>query len=76
MGVAAPAYREIPDEEIVRRFQLTGETECFAELKIEGYSYEETATHIGLPLEAVKSHLQNGRPMLWMKMERTLSQPR
>jgi RNA polymerase sigma-70 factor (ECF subfamily) len=32
MGVAAPAYREIPDEEIVRRFQMTGDTGCFAEL--------------------------------------------
>ncbi len=190
MGVAAPAYREIPDEEIVRRFQLTGDTGCFAELfnrhrrrvycscrgffcdgsaaedatqetflrafqsihsflggnfggwlmriaknvcidlwrkrrpecgpeeidldamtaprnidqtsdmhlaveklraematlppeqrrclelKIEGYSYEETAARTGLPLEAVKSHLQNGRRMLWMKMEGTLSQLR
>jgi RNA polymerase sigma-70 factor (ECF subfamily) len=44
------------------------------ELKIEGYSYEETAAKTGLPLEAVKSHLQNGRRMLWLRMEGMLSQ--
>ena len=37
------------------------------EMKIQGYSYEETAAHTGLSLEAVKSHLQNGRRTLWMK---------
>jgi RNA polymerase sigma-70 factor (ECF subfamily) len=36
---------------------------------IEGYSYEETAVRTGLPLKAVKSHVQNGRRMLWLKME-------
>jgi len=44
------------------------------EMKMEGYSYEETATRTGLPIEAVKSHLQNGRRMLWMKMQGVLSQ--
>jgi RNA polymerase sigma-70 factor, ECF subfamily len=44
------------------------------QLKIEGYSYEETAVRTGLSIEAVKSHLQNGRRMLWLKMEGTLSQ--
>jgi RNA polymerase sigma-70 factor (ECF subfamily) len=39
------------------------------EMKIEGYSYEETAARMGLSLDAVKSHLQNGRRMLWLKME-------
>jgi RNA polymerase sigma-70 factor (ECF subfamily) len=39
------------------------------EMKIEGYSYEETAARTGLSIEAVKSHLQNGRRMLWLKME-------
>jgi RNA polymerase sigma-70 factor (ECF subfamily) len=39
------------------------------ELKIEGYSYEETAVKTGFPVEAVKSHLQNGRRMLWLKLE-------
>ena len=44
------------------------------ELKVEGYSYEETAARMGLPVAAVKSHLQNGRRALWLKMEGTLSQ--
>jgi RNA polymerase sigma-70 factor, ECF subfamily len=39
------------------------------EMKIEGYSYEETAARTGLSVEAVKSHLQNGRRMLWLRME-------
>jgi RNA polymerase sigma-70 factor (ECF subfamily) len=38
------------------------------ELKIEGFSYEETAIRLGLTLNAVKSHLQNGRRMLWRKL--------
>ena len=42
--------------------------ECL-EMKIEGYSYEEIAARTGLTVEAVKSHLQNGRRMLWLKME-------
>ena len=42
------------------------------ELKIEGHSYEEMAAMTGLPLAAVKSHLQNGRRMLWMQMEKVL----
>jgi RNA polymerase sigma-70 factor (ECF subfamily) len=43
------------------------------ELKIEGYSYDETAMRTGLSVEAVKSHIQNGRRALWLKMEGTLS---
>lgn len=43
------------------------------EMKIEGYSYDETARSTGLSVEAVKSHLQNGRRMLWRKMEGTPS---
>jgi len=42
------------------------------ELKIEGHSYEEMAALTGLPLAAVKSHLQNGRRMLWLQMEKVL----
>jgi RNA polymerase sigma-70 factor, ECF subfamily len=38
------------------------------ELKVEGYSYEETAARTGLSIDAVKSHLQNGRRMLWRKL--------
>ena len=37
------------------------------EMKIEGYSYEETAARTGLPVAAVKSHLQNGRRTLWLR---------
>ena len=46
------------------------------EMKIEGYSYEETAVRTGLSLEAVKSHLQNGRRMLWLKMEGAITRLR
>ena len=44
------------------------------ELKVEGFSYEETAARTGFPVNAVKSHLQNGRRMLWRKMEGALPQ--
>ncbi len=44
------------------------------EMKMDGYSYEETAERIGLPIGAVKSHLQNGRRMLWMRVQGILSQ--
>ena len=46
------------------------------EMKIEGYSYDETARSTGLSVEAVKSHLQNGRRMLWRRMEGALSKSR
>jgi RNA polymerase sigma-70 factor, ECF subfamily len=46
------------------------------EMKIEGYSYEETAARTGLTVEAVKSHLQNGRRMLWLKMEGAMARLR
>jgi RNA polymerase sigma-70 factor (ECF subfamily) len=39
------------------------------EMKMEGYSYEETAQRTGLSLDAVKSHLQNGRRMLWLRVQ-------
>jgi RNA polymerase sigma-70 factor (ECF subfamily) len=52
---------------------LSPEQRQCLELKIEGYSYEETATRTGLPIEAVKSHLQNGRRMLWLKTQGILS---
>jgi RNA polymerase sigma-70 factor, ECF subfamily len=55
---------------------LPPEQQACLKLKIEGYSYEETAAQTGLPIEAVKSHLQNGRRMLWSKMEGTLSRLR
>jgi RNA polymerase sigma-70 factor (ECF subfamily) len=40
---------------------------CLA-MKIEGYSYEETAMRTGMSVPAVKSHLQNGRRALWLKV--------
>ena len=43
------------------------------ELKIEGFSYEETADRTGLTIGAVKSHIQNGRRMLWRKTEGALA---
>jgi RNA polymerase sigma factor (sigma-70 family) len=43
------------------------------ELKIQGCSFEETAAQTGLSINAVKSHLQNGRRMLWRRMEDTLA---
>jgi RNA polymerase sigma factor (sigma-70 family) len=43
------------------------------ELKIDGYSYEETAARTGFTVEAVKSHLQNGRRMLWKRLEGALA---
>ncbi len=53
---------------------LTPEQGQCLEMAIEGYSYEETAARTGLSIKAVKSHLQNGRRMLWLKMKGTLSQ--
>jgi RNA polymerase sigma-70 factor (ECF subfamily) len=39
------------------------------ELKIEGHSYEEIAMKTGLPVDAVRSHLQNGRRTLRSRLE-------
>ena len=55
---------------------LSPEQRRCLEMKIEGYSYEETAARTGLSLEAVKSHLQNGRRMLWLKMEGAITRLR
>lgn len=44
------------------------------ELKIEGFSNEEAAARTGFTVNAVKSHLQNGRRMLPRKMEGALPQ--
>jgi RNA polymerase sigma factor (sigma-70 family) len=54
--------------------KLSAEQRQCLELKIDGYSYEETAARTGLSLQAVKSHLQNGRRMLWARTGGTLSQ--
>jgi len=53
---------------------LPAEQRRCVELKIEGYSYEETAASTGLSVQAVKSHLQNGRRTLWLRTKGTLSQ--
>ena len=55
---------------------LSPEQRQCLEMKIEGYSYEETAARTGFPVEAVKSYIQNGRRMLWRKMEGALPQPK
>jgi RNA polymerase sigma-70 factor (ECF subfamily) len=53
---------------------LPAEQRRCLELKVEGFSYEETAARTGLTVNAVKSHLQNGRRMLWRKMKGALPQ--
>jgi len=64
-------------ERVRREMQgLSHEQRQCLEMKIEGCSYEETAARTGLSIEAVKSHLQNGRRMLWIKMGEGRSQLR
>ena len=46
--------------------------QCLA-LFMDGYSYEEIAVSTRMPVKAVKSHIQNGRRMLWLKMKGTFS---
>lgn len=53
---------------------LSPEQRRCLELKIEGCTYEETAARTGFSIEAVKSYLQNGRRMLWKRMEEALSE--
>lgn len=48
---------------------LPSEQRCCLKMKMQGYSYEETAARTGLSIDGVKSHLQNGRRMLWLKMK-------
>lgn len=69
---------ELEMNQVVQRLKeemnlLSPEQRRCLEMKIEGYSYEETAERIGLPIAAVKSHLQNGRRMLWNRMQAFLS---
>jgi RNA polymerase sigma factor (sigma-70 family) len=51
---------------------LTRDQRRCLELKMRGYSYEETASRLGVTVAAVKSHLQNGRRMLWLRMKAAL----
>jgi RNA polymerase sigma-70 factor (ECF subfamily) len=55
---------------------LSPEQRQCLEMRIEGYSYEETAVRTGFSVEAVKSYIQNGRRMLWRKLEGSLAQPK
>ena len=52
---------------------LPSEQRQCLEMKIEGFSYGETAERTGFTISAVKSHIQNGRRMLWRKMEGALA---
>lgn len=78
--VAAPALE--PSFELHERVErlwdamktLPPEQRQCLELKIEGCSYEETAARTGFSADAVKSHLQNGRRMLWKRMEGAFSE--
>jgi RNA polymerase sigma factor (sigma-70 family) len=54
------------------KFLSPEQRDCL-EMKMEGYSYEETAQRTGMSLDAVKSHLQNGRRMLWLRVRGYLS---
>jgi len=53
---------------------LTQDQRRCLEMKMDGYSYEETAERTGLSISGVKSHLQNGRRMLWSRVQGILSQ--
>jgi RNA polymerase sigma-70 factor, ECF subfamily len=53
---------------------LPAEQRRCLELKVEGCTYEETAALTGFSIDAVKSYLQNGRRMLWKRMEEALSE--
>jgi RNA polymerase sigma factor (sigma-70 family) len=74
-GSAVGAPERTPDlhlmvEEVWKEMTfLPPDQRLCLEMKIQGYSYEETATRTGLSIEAVKSHLQNGRRRLWLKIK-------
>lgn len=72
-GAALPDYdARLSAERVWQEMnQLAPEQRRCLEMKIEGYSYEETAARTGWTVDAVKSHLQNGRRMLWLRMEGT-----
>jgi len=50
---------------------LPSEQRNCLEMIIQGYSYDEIAARTALSIDAVKSHLQNGRRMLWLKIKGT-----
>jgi RNA polymerase sigma-70 factor, ECF subfamily len=70
---ASSDLRMAAERVLLELTHLAPEQRRCLELKIDGYSYEETSARTGLPLEAVKSHLQNGRRLLWLRMENMLT---
>jgi RNA polymerase sigma-70 factor, ECF subfamily len=68
----AMAFRLVTRKIEQEMTQLPDEQRRCLELKIAGYSYEETAAATGFSVQAVKSHLQNGRRMLWLRLSKVL----
>jgi RNA polymerase sigma-70 factor, ECF subfamily len=60
------------EQVLVEMSHLPEEQRRCLELKVAGYSYEETATLTGYSTAAVKSHLQNGRRTLWIAVRSLL----
>ncbi len=89
MGAVAPESIDLPaapDLEHVTAVNLAmakvreemellppGQRRCL-EMKMDGYSYEETAERTGLSVGAVKSQIQNGRRMLWLRVQGFLTE--
>jgi RNA polymerase sigma-70 factor (ECF subfamily) len=75
LSVASPdANMQIAIQHLHRELnKLPADQKRCLELKIEGYSYEETAARTGLTMDAVRSHLQNGRRTLRLRMQGALS---
>jgi RNA polymerase sigma-70 factor (ECF subfamily) len=74
---SAPLHAQLMANRIRQEIKsLSPEQRQCLEMKIEGYSYEETSARTGFSVEAVKSYIQNGRRMLWRKMEGALPQPK
>jgi RNA polymerase sigma-70 factor (ECF subfamily) len=65
----APDLHLIVEEVRKEMASLPSEQRCCLEMIIEGYSYEEIAARTVLSMAAVKSHVQNGRRMLWLKIK-------
>ncbi len=62
-------------QKVQREMKLLAPEQCHClEMKMKGYSYEETAQRTGMSVDAVKSHLQNGRRKLWLRVQGFLSE--
>lgn len=64
--------RQIIDQLCKEMESLPSEQRVCVDMKVQGYSYEEIAAHMAVPVKTVKSHIQNGRRMLWKKLRGTL----